>query len=98
MNYADLYLSTSLSEACNLALIEAAEYGIPIIATNVGAANDLFSEEAVLLEKNPSTQELRTAIEMNLNNPRKVYSCINEFSWFNVTKSALSFYSRILQD
>ena len=98
MSHADSYLSTSLSEACNLALIEAAEYGIPIIATKVGAVKDLFSEEAVLLDKIPSAQELRSAIEINLRPSRKVYSCVSKFSWSKVTRSILSYYSEILHD
>lgn len=42
---ADLYISASYSEGCQLTLLEAADYEIPIICSDVGATKDLFSNK-----------------------------------------------------
>jgi glycosyltransferase involved in cell wall biosynthesis len=97
MSNADLYLSPTLSEACNLAILEAVGYGIPIVATRVGAVEDLFSNEITMINANPSTSELVRAIRKVLNSRHREYSSIEKCSWQQVTGRILSFYEKILQ-
>ena len=96
MSNADLYLSPALSEACNLAILEAAGYGIPIVATNVGAVEDVFSNEVTLISATPSINELVRTILRMLNSPHKEYTSIRKCSWSQVTERILSFYAKIL--
>lgn len=95
-SHANLYLSTSLSEACNLSLIEAASYGIPIIATNVGAAKDLFHEEGVLISRNSTAVDIARAIRDNPMLPQVRYEAVGQMTEECVTKQLLDFYEYIL--
>ena len=100
MYHADLYLSTALSEACNLALMEAARYGLPIICTNVGAARDLFEGEAVILDAHASSDTIAQAIVQTLSEggERRKYTCVREYSWPRVIKDLLSFYHTVIEN
>ncbi|MHA1928345.1 MAG: glycosyltransferase family 4 protein, partial [Candidatus Thorarchaeota archaeon] len=96
-SYADIFLSVSQSEACNLALIEAASYGIPIITTEVGAAKDLFERETTLLPRNSTVNEIVSSITKKLGLPRIRYESLENLSEKNTVQEMLKFYQKILQ-
>jgi len=96
-SYADIYLSVSQSEACNLSLIEAASYGIPIVATEVGAAKDLFERQIDLLPRNSTVNEIVSSITKKLGSPRTRYLSLENLNDKNTVQEMLKFYQQILQ-
>lgn len=94
-SHTDVYVSPAVSEACNLALQEAAQYGIPIVATEAGAAKDLFEGQAVILERHCSGQDVAEGISKSLNRPILDYRSSEEYTWKRVIDSLLLFYSHI---
>jgi glycosyltransferase involved in cell wall biosynthesis len=59
----DLFVNTSFSEGLPVSLMEAASFGIPMMATSVGGNPEIVNEaNGVLLGCSPSPEELSTAI------------------------------------
>ncbi len=96
LHHADLYISPSLSEACNLSLMEAALHSLPIVTTDVGAARDLFEGHAKIVNRNPSTKSLVESVLELLEVPSVKYPSVGTYSWENVTESVIEFYSDVL--
>lgn len=61
-NYVNCFISTSSSEGVPVSIQEAISFGIPVIATNVGGVAELFNGNGVLLEAQPSVQNVADAI------------------------------------
>lgn len=61
-NYVDLFVTTSASEGCPVSLMEASAFGIPIVATNVGGISEIVEENGILLNADPSPEEIADAI------------------------------------
>lgn len=93
----DAYISASISEACNLALLEAALVGLPIVTTDVGAARDLFGEEAIIVPRYPKPIEMMSALSEAVNHGKKRYSCVKKFQWENVVRMLMEFYRDVLE-
>jgi len=97
LHHADVYLSPSLSEACNLALMEAAVFGLPIIATDAGATRDLFDGEATILPRTATPRDIAKAVLDNINCGKKDYSHAKRDSWEEVSRRLVAFYEYILE-
>ncbi|MBL7129825.1 MAG: glycosyltransferase [Candidatus Omnitrophica bacterium] len=72
MSQIDIFVQPSLSEGMSLALLEAAAYGKPIVATDVGGSRELIidGETGFLIPpKNP--EALAEAISKLIDNPQK---------------------------
>lgn len=95
-SHADVYISASISEACNLSLLDAASYRIPIIASDVGAAKDLFENEALLIPRYCSGEDISAAVIESLNHTHQHYGITGRYTWDKVTDSLLEFYQEIL--
>lgn len=68
---ADVFINVSSTEGTPVAIMEAASCGIPIIATAVGGNSEIVSEKnGILLNSNPSPEEISKAIFAFLDNPR----------------------------
>jgi glycosyltransferase involved in cell wall biosynthesis len=64
---ADLFVSPSLYEGYGMACAEALAFGLPIVATKVGAAGDLVSPASGLLVAPGNSNEIATALDALLN-------------------------------
>ena len=66
-NQADLFLLTSYAEGWPLVIVEAAQYGLPIIMTDVGSAGELIvnNESGLIIpvnDQNALTQSIKTLL------------------------------------
>lgn len=95
-SHSDVYLSASQSEACNLSLIEAASYRIPIITTDVGASKDLFPNEAVFLDRYCTSRDIVEAVSKTIGKPRIEYEAIQQVNWNKAMEELLAFYDNIV--
>ncbi len=95
-SHADVYVSAAISEACSLALLDAASYKVPIIATDVGAARDLFEGEAQIIPRFCNGTDISRAIITSSNHTRQAYSITKKYTWDTVTDSLIEFYNNIL--
>lgn len=93
--HSDAYVSTSISEACNLALIEAASVGLPIVASDVGAARDLLGDEGILISRTPSPQQIASAMLESLQRKRRTYPFLKKIEWSSVAGEMIQMYERI---
>lgn len=59
----DAFITTSSTEGCPVSITEALSFGIPIIGTEVGGIPEQIEGNGVLLDANPSTQNIANAIE-----------------------------------
>jgi teichuronic acid biosynthesis glycosyltransferase TuaC len=97
-HHSDVYLSSSLSEACNLSLMEAAVQGLPIVSTDVGAGRDLFEPEGTIIPRNCSVKDLENAITDSLGVNRNItYSKIKSNSWPEVAQRVVEYYDFIIE-
>jgi glycosyltransferase involved in cell wall biosynthesis len=95
-SHADVFLSASQSEACNLALNEAASYQLPIITTDVGAARDLFDNEVLFLRRNCNPLEIARAVADYIDKPRVPYKALTVSVWKSAISKLLAFYEDII--
>ncbi|MFX1255210.1 MAG: glycosyltransferase, partial [Promethearchaeota archaeon] len=56
------YISSSLSEGCQLSVLEALYAGMPVILTDVGAASDIFGDSYPFLVREHDSQLLAEKI------------------------------------
>lgn len=60
----DIFLNVSSSEGIPVAIMEAISFGIPVIATDVGATSEIVNQKnGVLLSPNPQIEEIKIAID-----------------------------------
>ncbi|HOU75940.1 MAG TPA: glycosyltransferase family 4 protein [Candidatus Dojkabacteria bacterium] len=58
LKFCDLYLQTSISESFGLGILDALSYGIPVLAYDVGAINELVTEKCgILIPFYPESQK-----------------------------------------
>lgn len=62
-NHVGAFITTSSSEGCPVSVQEAMAYGIPIIGTAVGDIPYMIRENGVLLDPDPSVEEIGNAIK-----------------------------------
>jgi glycosyltransferase involved in cell wall biosynthesis len=93
------------TEGLGVVMIEAAEYGVPIIASAVGGITDvIINNKTGLLVKEKSPQELTDAIRRLRDNPDlsktladNCKSHVNDFfSWDKITEKQLAAYKNII--
>lgn len=92
----DAFLSASYSEACQLSLMEAAQMGLPIVSTDVGAAGDFFDEEGILIPRFADSRVISDALRKACTKPRMKYSCVEQFSWPQMVGRMYDFYTHVL--
>ena len=68
----DLYIQPSLSESFGLAIVQAMNIGLPVIATNTGGITEVVTDgKSGVLVKPADSKELATAIIELLRNPKR---------------------------
>ncbi|MCH5261440.1 MAG: glycosyltransferase [Lachnospiraceae bacterium] len=80
-NYVDCFISTSSSEGIPISIQEAMSFGIPIIATAVGGVPELIENNGILMNANPSREEVSNAISRMLHLNRHEYEFLREQSF-----------------
>ena len=72
MNAADVFVLSSISEGCPNAVLEACACGKPVVATDVGAANDIIlNGETGLLVEPKDVKALQKALEQVLKSSKR---------------------------
>jgi colanic acid/amylovoran biosynthesis glycosyltransferase len=101
-NYVDFFINTSFHEGIPVSIMEAFSAGIPAIATNVGATNEIIDESCgFLLDENFDIYDATQAISGFLNNNdlnRVKFRKDAYKKWgneFEVNKNYSNFYSEI---
>jgi glycosyltransferase involved in cell wall biosynthesis len=60
----DVFINVSSSEGLPVSIMEAISFNIPVIASNVGGTSEIVTEETgLLLQSNPSPEEIAAAIK-----------------------------------
>lgn len=80
-HYVYCFISTSESEGLPVSIQEAMSYGIPIIATDVGGVSELIQNNGVLLNANPTKDEVVRALEKVIEMPKTDYEKLRENSY-----------------
>jgi len=74
-NSIDLFINVSSTEGTPVSIIEAISCGIPILATSVGGNKEIVGHEnGILLNENPSPNDIADAIIHLMKNPGKLAS------------------------
>lgn len=96
-NYVDAFITTTASEGCPVSVQEAMAYGIPIIGTAVAEIPYMINGNGVLLQEDPSEQEIAKAIEEIYDKGEQEIIQMREQSYqlwnanFNLDKNATRF-------
>lgn len=59
---ADCFITTSSTEGVPVSIMEAMSYGVPVIATAVGGIPEMIGRDGILLDGNPTGEEVGKAI------------------------------------
>ena len=100
-NFVDCFISTSSSEGIPVSIQEAMSFGIPVIATSVGGVPELFSHNGILLEKNPTKEDVAQAIQNIINMTEKEYFLLRKNSFriwaerYDATKNSKNFVNML---
>lgn len=100
-NYVDIFITTSSSEGAPVSIMEALSYGIPIIGTDVGGIPEMLQDNGILLNENPSPQEIKNSIITVISkNSQQVLNMRNNSRriWerkFNADNNYISFINEI---
>ena len=99
LSSADVYAMPSLWEGACISLMEAFSCDIPVVATDVGNARELISNNTGIIVKKKNIEELRNAIIYVLNNPNKfkgMRNTINKnYDWKVICKRTLDIYKKL---
>lgn len=96
-NYVDAFITTTASEGCPVSVQEAMAYGIPIIGTTVAEIPYMINGNGILLQEDPSEQEIAKAIEEIYDKGEQEIIQMREQSYqlwnanFNLDKNATRF-------
>ena len=103
-NHVDLFINLSSSEGIPVSIMEAASFGIPIIATDVGGTSEIVHDSinGVLINKEFDINDVAKEIDCFINNQYKVeeYRINSRKIWeeqFSCSKNYQQFYNTILQ-
>lgn len=99
----NVLINTSWSEGLPVSIMEAMSFGIPVIATDVGGSKEIVedSKNGILLPPNPSSEEVKIAIERIYKLSESDYKtfCINAYNtWdlkFNNVKNNEKFINEV---
>lgn len=90
-NSLDAFINVSLHEGLPVSIMEAMSYGIPCIATNVGATSEIVNNKnGILLDKNFSLNKLAKSIistQSNEWNSRREFALQDSRKLFNSSKN-----------
>lgn len=81
IKYVHCFITTSETEGLPVSIQEAISFGIPFIATNVGGIPELFNDNGILLNKNPSVEEVAEAIRKIIHMEKKEYEICRKNSF-----------------
>jgi glycosyltransferase involved in cell wall biosynthesis len=71
----DVFINASETEGTPVAVMEAVSCGIPVIATSVGGNREIVGERnGILLDENPSPQEIADSIINLLDDPKTAHA------------------------
>jgi glycosyltransferase involved in cell wall biosynthesis len=95
------FINVSSSEGLPVSLMEAASYGIPLIATDVGGTKEIIDPSTcILLSSNPEISQIREAFDwINQNSSLESRASIRSF-WqmnFSADTNYRSFASRLIE-
>lgn len=102
-HHIDLFLNVSESEGLPVSIMEAMSYGIPAMATDVGATKEIVRKEELLLPKDLTPEELVEKIEWFHALPQskqQEYRSECRTIWeneFNAEKNATQYYKELGQ-
>ena len=102
-HHVDLFLNVSESEGLPVSIMEAMSYGIPAMATDVGATKEIVRKEELLLPKDLTPEELVEKIEWFHALPQskqQEYRSECRTIWeneFNAEKNATQYYKELGQ-
>jgi glycosyltransferase involved in cell wall biosynthesis len=97
----DVFMNVSVSEGTPVSVMEAISCGVPVIATAVGGNKEIVLEKnGILLDPNPSVQEIADAIFKFMDHPAvaQVQRQESRILWdekYNATKNFVSFVQDI---
>lgn len=100
-NYVNCFISTSSSEGVPVSIQEAISFGIPVIATNVGGVPELLNGNGVLLEAQPSVQDVADAIRKIMYMETSEYELLRKNSYsiwaesYNAEKNRVKFINML---
>ena len=78
-------------------VMEAAVHKLPIVATDVGATNDLFDKEAIIIPRDCEPQIIVRALLDILERRKISYSSISRGSWREMALNLCNFYDHIIE-
>lgn len=81
MNFVDCFITTSSSEGLPVSVQEAMSFGIPIVATKVGGISELLKDNGVLLNSEPSKEEVAAALKKIIHADTKEYEQLRHNSY-----------------
>ena len=97
------FCNVSSSEGVPVSIMEAASFGVPVLATDVGGTSEIVSDRnGILIDKNITVVQLSEHIKECLNiDPEKYFQMRKESrkiweSKFNMTKNLANWYDEIL--
>ncbi len=94
-NRIDLFINVSQSEGLPVSIMEAQSCGMPVIATAVGGNPEIVDmENGILLDANPSPEEISEAMEALLLDPvaRQEKARLSRLNWGGKFSTASNFY------
>lgn len=83
----DIYVQSSLSESFGLATLEAMANGLPIIATNVGATEEVVGKNGILVK--PADEKSLTSAIIKLTKNKKLLENYSQKSYLQAQKFSL---------
>ena len=97
MNNPSAFINLSTTEGVPVSIMEAMSFGIPVIATDVGGTSEIVdSENGVLIIQNPSSIEIKTAIEGIRANSQKRLAAYHTWEFkYNAAHNYLDFVRKI---
>ncbi|KAF7702653.1 N-acetylglucosaminyl-phosphatidylinositol biosynthetic protein [Cucumispora dikerogammari] len=96
----DIFINTSLTEAFNISILEAASCGLLVISTNVGGVREVLPRNMIYLtEVNEKSiyKSIKTAVKsLNENSVFKNFDNLRKYSWEYICKILDGYYEDIL--
>ena len=93
----DVFTLTSVKEGLPYSILEASLANLPIVATSVGGVPEVAKNIKISLVESQNVQQIRNAIEENLNNSEKHRSEFNKiYSLESMVQQTLGVYKKML--
>jgi len=93
----DVFTLTSVKEGLPYSILEASLANLPIVATSVGGVPEVAKNIKISLVESQNVQQIRSAIEENLNNSEKYKSEFNKiYTIENMVSQTLGVYKKMV--